>query len=169
MRWWHAVIVLALAAVEAAAQPRPAPRVAPPAVDGAIRIESNGNDLVAGRAAPVAWESLDRMVVEIRQPPGGNPAVRVVRAWPRQRLDYALGVTREGTLLLGERVHVFDAGRGEWVFDRGEIARAYPALERNGDWTWLVDFSLSRDRTVTLEVRAPARWPVARVTLEAAR
>jgi hypothetical protein len=32
-------------------------------------------------------------------------------------------------------------------------------------WLWLVDVPLSRETTVTLQLRAPAQWPLASVSV----
>ena len=86
--------------------------------------------------------------------------VRVVRAWPPEEIDYLFSVTNTGTLVLGERVHTLDAAERQYVFARGQIVRSYPSLSVPEGWLWLVDVPLSRETTVTLQLRAQARWPL---------
>lgn len=155
-------MALALAAVDAHAEPRPpaGPERAP------IRVQSGGNELIALRQAPVAYTSLDQIVVDVARPGATRAApIRVVRASPRQTIEYVFGVTNAGTLVVGERVHTFDEGRQRYLFTQGEIARSYPPLEERGGWLWLLALPLSREATVMLEVRAAARWPVEAVTI----
>lgn len=164
MKGWifWSVMALVFVAVSAAGQPRPpaGPERLP------IRVQSGGNELIALRNAPVAYTSLEQLAVDIGR--AGTPRatpIRVLRASPRQTIDYVFGVTNVGTLVVGERVHTFDEGRQRYLFTRGEIARSYPPLEERGGWLWLVAVELSRESTVTFEVRAVAGWPVEAVTI----
>src|SRR2546426_1478009 len=81
MRWWILGAVVSLIAVaHAESQPRQ------PGVNGVpIRVRSGGNELVAMREAPVAYATLDQLVVDIVRPaePGVAP-IRIVRAAPQQ-------------------------------------------------------------------------------------
>jgi len=157
-------LVLTLLATVAAGQPHRPGSLEPPV----IRLESGGNELTALRDAPVAHATLERLVAEIGRADSPDEApIRVQRRSPRQTVDYVLCVTRTGTLVVGERVHTFDEGEQRFRFTRGEIARSYPPLEERDEWFWLVGVTLSREATVTFEVRAAARWPVATVTLAA--
>lgn len=149
--------MLALAAPAADAQPRSLElqQTAP------IRVRSGGNELVVLPQAPVAYTRLEEAVADIGNPDGRRAApIRIVRASPLQRIDYALCVTRDGTLVLVERVYTFDEGRRRYVFTRGDIARSYPSLPEADAWRWLVEMPLSREVTVTLDMRVRARWPV---------
>jgi len=133
-----------------------------------IRVRSGGNELVAVREAPVAYARLDQLVVDIARPaePGAAP-IRIVRASPQQLIDYVLCVTRDGTLVVGARIETFDPGERRYVFTKGEIVRSYRPLDTPEGWLWLVEMALSREMTVTLEVRAPASWPAESVTVTA--
>lgn len=164
MKCWilWAVMALALVAVSADGQPRtPAGQERLP-----IRVQSGGNELTALRNAPVAYTSLEQLAVDIGRAGAARAApIRVLRASPRQTIDYVFSVTNAGTLVVGERIHTFDEGRQRYLFTRGEIARSYPPLEERGGWLWLLAVPLSREVSVTFEVRAVARWPVEAVTI----
>lgn len=155
-------MTLVLVAVSAVAQPRP------PAGQERLplRVQSGGNELIALRNAPVAYSTLDQLASDIGRADATLAApIRVLRASPRQTIDYVFGVTNGGTLVVGERIHTFDEGRERSLFTRGEIARSYPPLLEGGGWLWLVAVELSREVTVTFQVRAVARWPVESVTI----
>ena len=155
-------MALVLVAVSAGAQPRP------PAGQERLplRVQSGGNELVALRNAPVAYSTLEQLAVDIGRAGATRAApIRVLRASPRETIDYVFGVTNGGTLVVGERVHTFDEGRQRYLFTRGEIARSYPPLLERGGWLWLLAVELSREATVIFEVRAVARWPVEAVTI----
>ena len=131
-----------------------------------IRIQSGGNELFALRNASVVYASLEQLTraIEERLPPHSVP-FRVVRASPQQTIDYLLGVTNEGTLVVGQQVYTFDLSQDRYLFTRGEIARSYPPLDRINPWMWLVEIPLAREATVTLELRATTPWPVQSVTI----
>lgn len=156
------VVALASFAVGADSQPQPpGGQDRPP-----VRVQSGGNELAALRDAPVAYTTLEQLMADVGRADATRATpIRVQRASPRQTIDYVLCVTSAGTLVVGERVHTFDEGRQRYLFTRGEIARSYPPLEEGDGWLWLVAVELSRETTVTFEVRAVARWPVAAVTL----
>lgn len=148
-------MALVLAAVNAEAQPRLP-----------LRVQSGGNELIALRNAPVAYATLEQLAGDLARAGGIRAApIRVVRASPRQTLEYVFCVTNGGTLVVGERVHTFDEGGQRFLFTRAEIARSYPPLLQGAGWLWLVAVELSREVTVTFEVRAVARWPVEAVSL----
>jgi len=152
--------LLASAPVES--QPRP-----PLAVDRAIiRVSAGGNELRALRDAPVAFSSLEQIVagISLATVPHAAP-VTIVRASPPQEIDYLLCVTSTGTLVVGERFHNLGADGPGRLFVRGEIARSYPSLSVPDGWLWLVDVPLSREVRVTLQLRAPARWPLEAVAV----
>lgn len=159
-------MALVLVTAAADAQPR-----SPGAVDPSrIRIQSDGNELVALRSAPVAYTTLEHLVADIGRAGASRAApIRVVRASPPQTIDYLLCVTNAGTLVVGERIHTFDERQRRYVFSRGEIARSYPPLEESGAWRWLFDVPLSRETTVSFDLRARPRWPVEVVTVTASR
>jgi len=155
-------MALVLVAVSAGAQPRP------PAGQERLplRVQSGGNELIALRNAPVAYATLDQLAVDIARADATRAApIRVLRASPRQTIDYVFGVTNGGTLVVGERIHTFDEGQQRYLFTRGEMARSYPPLSERGGWLWLLAVELSREVIVTFEVRAVARWPVEAVTI----
>jgi hypothetical protein len=162
-RWILGAIVSLIAVAHAESQPQP------PVADGvAVRVRSGGNELVVVRDAPVAYARLDQLVVDIGRPaePGAAP-IRIMRASPPQLIDYVLCVTRDGTLVIGARIETFDPGERRYVFTKGEIVRSYRPLDAPEGWLWLVEMVLSREMTVTLEVRAPASWPAESVTVTA--
>jgi hypothetical protein len=132
------------------------------AVDRAIiRVSAGGNELRALREAPVAYASLEQIVTDIARPAVSHAApVTIVRASPPEEIDYLLCVTSSGTLIVGERFHTLGADGPRRVFTRGEIARSYPSVSVADGWLWLVDVPLSREVRVTLQLRAPARWPL---------
>jgi hypothetical protein len=155
------IVALVLIAALAEAQRPPAP--AGPAT---IRVGRGANELVAAPDAAVAYATLEGIVHDVARADAAPPsAAQVVRASPPETIDYVLAVTRGGTLVVGERVRTFDAAWGREVFRRGEVARSYPALVEGGAWRWLVEIWVGRGAPVVLELRAPARWPVERVTL----
>ena len=133
-----------------------------------FRIQSGGNELIVARDATVAYTRLAELVADLRRSrePRAAP-IRVVRASPRELIDYVLCVTRDGTLVLGEQIQTFDPGSRRYVFTKGEIARSYRPVDTPEGWLWLVEVVLSREMIVTLEVRAPASWPAESVTVTA--
>lgn len=155
-------MALALLATRADGQPRPtgAQERLP------FRVQSGGNELVALRNAPVAYTTLEQLAVDIGRAETMHASpIRVLRASPRQTIDYVLCVTSGGTLVIGERVHTYDEGQRRYVFTRGEIARSFPPLEEAGGWLWLVEVPLSREANVRFEVRGRAQSPVESVTI----
>ena len=162
-RWLFAAVA-SLLIVAARAEPQSA---APIALDQSmIRVESQGNELFAMREAPIAYSTLEQMSTSIAGTSATRTApVRVVRTSPPQEIDYLLCVTNGGTLVLGERIHTRAAGEHRYVFARGAIVRSYPSLSVPEGWLWLVDVPLSRETTVTLQLRARAQWPLASVSV----
>lgn len=139
----------------------------PVAVDRAIiRVTANGNELRALREAPVAFSTLEQIVAGIRRPTVEHAApLTIVRASPPQEIDYLLCVTSTGTLVVGERFHALGTDGPLRLFVRGEISRSYPSLSVPDGWLWLVDVLLTREVRVTLQLRAPARWPLEAVAV----
>ena len=164
MRRWIIPIAVSLTLVASAGVESQPP---PLAVDRAIiRVNAGGNELRALRDAPVAYSSLEQIVADILRPTVPHAApVTIVRASPPQEIDYLLCVTSGGTLVVGERIHAIGADGPGRVFMRGEIARSYPSLSGPDGWLWLVDVPLSREVRVTLQLRAPARWPLEAVAV----
>jgi hypothetical protein len=134
-----------------------------------IRVQSQGNELFAMREAPVAYSTLEQIATSIAGTSATRAApVRVVRTSPPQEIDYLFCVTNGGTLVLGERIHTRAAGERRFVFARGAIVRSYPSLSVPEGWLWLVDVQLSRETTVTLQLRARAHWPLDSVSVTTA-
>jgi hypothetical protein len=134
-----------------------------------IRVQSQGNELFAMREAPVAYSTLEQIATSITgKSTRGTAPVRVIRTSPAEEIDYLFCVTNGGTLVLGERVHTRAAGQAQYVFARGAIVRSYPALNVPEGWLWLIDVPLSRETTVTLQLRAHAQWPLASVSVTTA-
>ena len=161
--------MLALLIVAVRAEPQSPSVAQSPSVgldQSLIRVHSQGNELFAMREAPVAYSTLEQIATSI----GGaatrrTPPVRVIRTSPPEEIDYLLCVTNGGTLVLGERVHSRATGDRPFVFSRGAIVRSYPSLSVPDGWLWLVDVPLSRETTVTLQLRARAQWPLAAVSV----
>jgi hypothetical protein len=166
----HAVVTLAAAASLLIVAARVEPQSRPVALDQSmIRVQSQGNELFAMREAPVAYSTLEQISTSIAGKSTRRTApVRVIRTSPAEEIDYLFCVTNGGTLVLGERVHTRAAGQAQYVFARGEIVRSYPSLNVPEGWLWLVDVPLSREATVTLQVRAHAQWPLAFVSVTTA-
>ena len=148
-----------------------APQSAPVALDQSlIRIQSQGNELFAMREAPVAYSTLEQIATSIAGASATRTAapVRIIRTSPPQEIDYLFCVTNGGTLVVGERIHTRPAGEPCYVFAWGAILRSYPSLNVSDGWLWLVDVPLSRETTVTLQLRARAHWPLASVSVTTA-
>ena len=162
-RWIVATVAsLVLVAARAETQLRP-----PVDLDqSAIRVVSGGNELIAIRHAPVAYSTLEQIVTSIAGAHATREVpVRVLRVSPPEEIDYLFCVTNGGTLVLGERIHTLTAGERQYVFARGAIVRSYPSLSVPEGWLWLVEVPLSRQTTVTLQLRARARWPLESVSV----
>jgi hypothetical protein len=160
---WLAAAAAGLVIVAARAEPQSPPVALDQAM---IRVVSQGNELFAMREAPVAYSRLEQMSASLNTAGSTYTApVRVVRVSPSQEIDYLFCVTTGGTLVLGERIHTRAAGDRRYVFERGAIVRSYPSLNVAEGWLWLVDVPLSRETTVTLQLRAPAQWPLASVSV----
>ena len=162
-RRWLAAAAASLVIFVARAEPQSPPVTLDQSI---IRVVSQGNELFAMREAPVAYSRLEQMSASLNAAGSTYTApVRVVRASPPQEIDYLFCVTTGGTLVLGERIHTRAAGDRRYVFARGAIVRSYPSLNVAEGWLWLVDVPLSRESTVTLQLRAPAQWPLASVSV----
>jgi hypothetical protein len=164
---WFIAALVAILMVAARAEPQSVPAALDQAL---IRVQSQGNELFAMREAPVAYSTLEQIATSIggSAPPRTAAPVRVVRASPPQEIDYLFCITNGGTLVLGERVHTRAAAERPYVFARGAIVRSYPSLSVPEGWLWLVDVPLSREITVTLQLRARAQWPLASVSVTTA-
>jgi hypothetical protein len=162
-RRWLAAAAASLVILAARAEPQSPPVALDQSM---IRVVSQGNELFAMREAPVAYGHLEQMSASLNAAGSIYAApVRVVRVSPPQEIDYLFCVTTGGTLVLGERIHTRAAGDRRYIFERGAIVRSYPSLNVAGGWLWLVDVPLSREATVTLQLRAPAQWPLASVSV----
>lgn len=166
MRRWSVAIVAALAIVVARTEGQSRQ---PVALDqSVIRVQSHGNELIVMRQAPVAYSTLEQIATNIARPrPPGPVPVRVVRASPPEEIDYLFCVTSGGTLVLGERVHTLAGGDRRSALTRGQIVRSYPSLSVPEGRLWIVQVPLSREMTVTLQLRAPVAWPLESVTVTA--
>jgi hypothetical protein len=166
----QAVVTLVTAASLLIVAARVEPQSTPAALDQSlIRVQSQGNELFAMREAPVAYSTLEQISSRIGATTERRTApVRVMRASPPEEIDYLLCVTNGGTLVLGERIHTRSAGDRSYAFARGAIVRSYPSLNVPDGWLWLVDVPLSRETTVTLQLRAHAQWPLASVSVTTA-
>lgn len=133
-----------------------------------LSLRSDGNELIAWRTAPVPFRSLAALSAALEHPlPTRSRAIRLVRTTPPESIEYFACVTAEGTLVFGEETVLRDAVAGPHRPARRGLTRAYPGLEYGGYWVWLVEVPLSRDTTITLEIRATTRgWPVRAVTID---
>ena len=159
MRWFAvSIVALGLALVaRAESQPR-----LPAALDQAvIRVQSQGNEMIVMRQAPVAYSTIEQIYAGIGSPRNVGPVpLRIVRASPAEEINYLFCVTSGGTLVLGERVHTSVDGTRAPVFARGQVVRSYPPLKVSEGWLWIVQVPLSREATVTLQLRSPVAWPL---------
>jgi hypothetical protein len=132
-----------------------------------LRLVREGNTLVARGTAPVRYSQVSDLMADIGRPMAPS-VMRLTRVAPGQLVDYVFCVTLEGRLVVGQQVWWEDASRG-WVFERGELARAYSPLESGGPWTWLVDVPLARESPATIVVRAEGEWPLRTVSINVLR
>jgi hypothetical protein len=166
MKRWIVSIVVPFALVAGGAESQP--RLPVPLDQSVIRFQSQGNEMIVMRQAPVAYSMVEQIYASIGGPRTAGPApVRVVRASPPEEIDYLFCVTSGGTLVLGERVHTVAPGERRPVFARGQVVRSYPSLRVPEGWLWIVQVPLSREATVTLQLRAPAAWPLESVAVSA--
>jgi hypothetical protein len=150
---------------------RAEPQSPPVALDQSlIRVRSQGNELFAMRDVPVAYSTLEQIATSIggASTRAATAPLRVIRTSPPEEIDYLFCVTNGGTLVLGERIHTRAAGERRYVFARGAIVRSYPSLNVPDGWLWLVEVPLSRETTVTLQLRARPQWPIASVSVTTA-
>jgi hypothetical protein len=151
-----------------------APPASPPppwrAQSSDLRVERDGNLLVARRSATVGYETLERLLDGIESRAVAAPAIRLVRGAPGQLIDYVFCITPDGRLVVGQQVWRLDTATGGYVFERGELARAYSPLDGEARWTWLVEIAVGRESDVTLVTRADNdRWPVRNVFMTVLR
>jgi hypothetical protein len=157
--------VLALGSAGGATERKPLPVTVH--VD-AERYEITGeqNTLVGVRRAPVPHDTLGGLTGAVQQAAPAAAAARLTRSTPPEVIDYVLGVTEDGVLIVAQQVRRFDGTTGRYAFVAGEIMRAYPALEATVPWMWIIDIPLGREVNVTLEVTAlNPGWPVRGVAL----
>src|SRR5213594_375370 len=177
MRRWLLVTLVLLATTTMRPDAQPG---SPVVLDqSAIRVQSNGNELIARREAPVTYSTLEQIATSITATVATREVpVRIVRASPPQEIDYLFCVTSGGTLVLGERVHTREAGVPRYVFTRRHrqklslfqcagglaLARRRPAEPRSDR-----DAPASGARAVAgrLGVRDHRRHPVTRMALGA--
>ena len=156
--WWWGLLstVVTLVAAEASGQALPSPPT-----DRAY-VASDGNELSVRRNVPVPYRTLEALNAALAHPfPASARAIRLVRAAPPEVIEYALCVTGDGTLILGEQVFAGDVAKGRNVLVRGGITRGYPPLGRPGPWVWLLELPVSREMNATLILYATtAGWPV---------
>jgi hypothetical protein len=132
-----------------------------------LRVARDGNTLLARASAPVRYSVVADMLSDIERP-ATPAAMRLTRVAPGQIVDYFFCVTMEGRLVVGQQRWREDAARG-WVFERGELARAYSPLESEGPWTWLIDIPLARESEAMVVVRAEGEWPLRSVSVNLLR
>jgi len=135
-----------------------------------ILVRGDGNELAVATRARVDYGSLGDLVRGIERADGVRVApLRLSRHAPPQRFDWALCVTPEGTLVIGQRVYTLEAGERRYVFSRGEVVRSYPPLDGRDDWQWLVEVAVGRETNVLLSMQARPHWPVESVRVTAER
>jgi hypothetical protein len=136
-----------------------------------VTAEHSGNRLVIPRRAEARFSTLEGLASGIEESlPPQVSAIRLYRTDPPGLVEYVLAVTDQGRLLVGRQYrHLAVPGR-TYVFDRGEIERAYSPIEQRTPWTWLLAIPLSREALVTLSVQAAGdRWPIETLTIQVLR
>jgi hypothetical protein len=133
-----------------------------------ITAEHGRNKLVVHRRALVRFTALEKLAVDIERPlPPQSAPIRLYRADPPELVEYVLGITSEGRLLIGQQHHVLALPERTYVFDRGRLARSHSPLEQPGPWTWRVVIPLSREAEVILSIKANGeQWPVETVAID---
>jgi hypothetical protein len=131
--------------------------------------ESRGNRLTVRPTAPVVFTTTEAMITGIEASlPASASSVRLLQQQPRELVEYVFAVIEGGRLLVGRQYRAFDDATRGYQFERGEMWRSFSPLDDRGEWTWLVEIPVSREKSVTLEVHADgARWPVERVSIGA--
>jgi hypothetical protein len=153
------IVMVLLAAATAGAQPAERP--------ARIEIRAGDNRLEIMLLAPVPCQTLTSFAESLEQPLDDRPyAMRLVRTSPPEGSEYILCITSDGTLVVGRRVFARAEPGIPDAFARGDIDRAYPALDGPMPWTWLVRMPVSREVIVTLEIRATEGWPVRHVIIK---
>jgi hypothetical protein len=132
-----------------------------------LRVVREGNTLLARGLAPVSYSQVADMLNDLSRPLK-PAAMRLTRVAPGQLVEYFFCVTLEGRLVVGQQVWREDPSR-RWVFERGELARAYSPLESGGPWTWLIDVPLARESEAAIVVRAEGEWPLRSVSINLLR
>ena len=132
-----------------------------------LRVVREGNTLFARASAPVRYLHVGDMLAAIERPVT-PAAMRLRRMAPGQLVDYFFCVTLEGRLVVGQQLWREDPTRG-WVFERGELTRAYSPLESDGPWTWLIEMPVARESEAMIVVRAEGEWPLRSVSMSLLR
>jgi hypothetical protein len=132
-----------------------------------LRVVREGNTLLARGLAPVPYSQVSDMLNDIGKPLA-PAAMRLTRLAPGRLVEYFFCVTLEGRLVVAQQIWREDPSR-RWVFERGELSRAYSPLESGGPWTWLVDVPLARESEATVVVRAEGEWPLRSVSINLLR
>ena len=132
-----------------------------------LRVVREGNTLLARASAPVRYSQVGDMLAAIERPVT-PAAMRLRRMAPGQLVDYFFCVTMEGRLVVGQQQWREDPTRG-WVFERGELTRAYSPLESDGPWTWLIEMPVARESEAMIVVRAEGEWPLRSVSMSLLR
>ena len=132
-----------------------------------VAVDTKESRLVVQRLAPVPYKSAEEVAIAIEGSlPASAAAIRLTRTMARETVDYVFGVTEHGRLVVGRQFRRYDAEQRSYVFEKGEVWRAFSPLDRPGAWTWLVPIEASRGMPVTMELRAQdERWPVKRVAI----
>jgi hypothetical protein len=133
-----------------------------------VTAEQSGNRLVVPRRAEARFSTLEGLASGIEQSlPPQVSVIRLYRTDPPRLVEYVLGVSEQGRLLVGQQHRHLALPERTYVFDRGEIERAYSPIEQRTPWAWLLDIPLTREARVTLFVQADSnRWPVESLTIQ---
>ena len=151
MRRWLLVTLVLLATTTMRPDAQPG---SPVVLDqSAIRVQSNGNELIARREAPVTYSTLEQIATSITATVATREVpVRIVRASPPQEIDYLFCVTSGGTLVLGDTLKTnFDRLFNETSAGTSVVVRNATGVQREGVDAdrGLIDESLAaRVRTV---------------------
>ena len=150
--------------------PSPSAAQVPSEWDGGgadLRVVREGNTLLARASVAVRYSQVGDMLAAIEQPVT-PAAMRLRRVAPGQLVDYFFCVTMEGRLVVGQQQWREDPSRG-WVFERGELTRAYSPLESDGPWMWLIELPFARESEAMIVVRADGEWPLRSVSMNLLR
>jgi hypothetical protein len=133
-----------------------------------IVAEHGRNKVVVQRRALVRFSTLEALSAGIEQPlPPQSAPIRLYRADPPELVEYVLGITNEGRLLIGHQRQTQTVPERTYVFQGGLMDRSRSPLEQPGPWTWQLVIPVSREAHVVLLIKADGeQWPIETVTID---